>query len=280
MEKIEILSSPAAELKAARLRNSGIFMATWIGHLRVAERLLDSLPDLDPGCFAYGSLAPDCGRRAEDGSGFVPPKEISHCVAYEGERLIFQDLVFYRNHLAGHQKSDDTERFSFLLAYFIHLTVDGLWYELIAEASKRDYKELISEKGDEAWWIMKDDWYGLDVHHAIDNQGSLFWKEIYTLDNCRSFLPFQEHQTLEEQLGFIKGFYSNPPLDLIERSSFPYLNEATMDRFVSDATYLVQMVLDIIGKDGIPLDADCSLDLLPTELLLPYSAPLGDDVAA
>jgi hypothetical protein len=75
-------------------------MATWIGHLRVAEHLLSSIPNLDPRNFAYGSLAPDCGRRAEDGGGFIPPKEISHCVIHERDRPIFQDLKFYRKHLA------------------------------------------------------------------------------------------------------------------------------------------------------------------------------------
>ncbi|MCJ7825189.1 MAG: hypothetical protein MUP44_09840 [Anaerolineales bacterium] len=255
-------------------------MATWMAHLRIAENLLGSNPNLDSKYFAYGSLAPDCGRRADDGSGFVPPKEVSHCVLQEGEHPIFQDLVFYRKYLPDLTQTDDLERFSFLLAYFVHLTVDGLWYELIAEASRRDFKELIAEKGDEAWWIMKDDWYGLDVHHAIDDQSSLFWREIVPLDEFPSFLPFQEERALKAQIEFIQGFYSHPPLDLIERNHFPYLNQTTMDRFVSEATVLVQLVLKDVEAATIPLKADCSLDLLPKKSLLPYDAPLGDRGAA
>jgi hypothetical protein len=126
---------------------------------------------------------------------------------------------------------------------------------------------------------MKDDWYGLDVHYVIDNPSSLFWREIYPFDNYPMFLTFQEHQALDERMEFIKGFYSNPPLDLIDRSNFPYLNKTTMDRFVSDATLLVQKVLEVIGTADLLLDADCSLDLLPKDLALPYAAPLGDIIA-
>ncbi len=50
-------------------------MATWMGHLCLAETLLPHF--LDPGQFAYGSLAPDFGKLIEDGK-FYPPKEIPH----------------------------------------------------------------------------------------------------------------------------------------------------------------------------------------------------------
>ena len=70
-----------------------------------------------------------------------------------------------------------------MLAYFIHLSLDGFWFELVARASKRDYYDLIEEKGDDAWWIMKDDWYALDVQHVAENEDSLFWTEIMPLED-------------------------------------------------------------------------------------------------
>jgi hypothetical protein len=51
-------------------------MATWMGHLRLAETLLHHFLDLDPGQFAYGSLAADFGKPVEGGK-FYPPKEIN-----------------------------------------------------------------------------------------------------------------------------------------------------------------------------------------------------------
>jgi hypothetical protein len=251
-------------------------VATWIAHLRIGEKLLESIPGLDQRYFAYGSLAPDCGRHTGDNQEFIPPKEISHYVMYAGERPIFEDLRFYREHLQGLDRRDEPERYCFLLAYFIHLTVDGLWYEWIAEASQRDYADLIAHKGHEAWWMMKDDWYGLDVHYTLDHQESLFWREILPQVDFPLLLPFQDRSAVDEQIEYIKGLYSNPPLDLIDRDHFPYLNRATMDRFVGEATIVVETILEIIATNGLVRDANCSLDLLPDTVQTPYAAPIGD----
>ena len=251
-------------------------MATWIAHLRIADNLLLSIPGLNARYFAYGSLAPDCGRHIADEHRFIPPKEISHFVIHEDDRPIFQDLRFYREHLDGLRLIDDPERYSFLLAYFTHLTIDGLWYEWIAEASRRDYAKLIAENGHEAWWMMKDDWYGLDIQYVMDHQESLFWREILPQDKFPILLPSQDTLAVEEQIEFIKGFYSNPPLDLLERNHFPYLNKTTMDRFVSDATSTVEMIFQEIAAKDLMEDVDCSLQRLPEGLLIPYNGPICD----
>ncbi|MFV1949521.1 MAG: hypothetical protein ACC633_06255 [Anaerolineales bacterium] len=75
-------------------------MATWMGHLRLAETLLPHFPDLDPGQFAYGSLAPDFGKPIEDGK-FYPPKDVSHLLIKNDDQPIFQDLLFFKEYLSG-----------------------------------------------------------------------------------------------------------------------------------------------------------------------------------
>lgn len=255
-------------------------MATWIGHLRVADNLLDHIPGLDPRNFAYGSLAPDCGKKAEDGNGFVPPKSVTHLVVYKDKHPFFGDLLFYRKYLSDIKKESDPEKYSFLLAYFIHLAIDGIWFELVAEASRRDYQQLIKDNGDEAWWTMKDDWYGLDVQYATTNPKSLFWREVMPMESYPIYLNFQEEDVVREQIEFIKIFNSDPPTDLLERDHFPYLKNATMDRFVQDATTLVIKILEDIDTNPKTLSFDCSMNLLPVELLHPYDAPLGDEDAS
>lgn len=251
-------------------------MATWIGHLRIAENLLEVLPELDRAYFAFGSLAPDCGRRGQDGSGFVPPKEVSHRLKEVGDQLIFQDLLFYREFLSGVAPQNDPDRYAFLFGYFLHLTADGLWHDLVTQACRREFRSMIAEKGQEAWWMMKDDWYGLDVQYALDHPDSLFWEQIMPFDQYRAMLPFQNSEDLRDQMEFIKGFYSNPPLELIERRRYPYLSSATMDRFVEDATRLSIQILTTMQKDGIPGARNSSLGLLPADDLAPYPAPLGE----
>lgn len=53
-------------------------MATWIGHLRIAEHLLNEIEGLDESYFALGSLAPDSGVPDENWENFDPPSEITH----------------------------------------------------------------------------------------------------------------------------------------------------------------------------------------------------------
>ena len=51
-------------------------MATWIAHLRIAENLLELIPNLDAGQFAIGNIAPDAGipdeRLTEIGAALQP----------------------------------------------------------------------------------------------------------------------------------------------------------------------------------------------------------------
>ena len=53
-------------------------MASWIVHLRIADKLLERFP-FDEASFVVGSIAPDCGRQNPDGLTYTPSKAVSHC---------------------------------------------------------------------------------------------------------------------------------------------------------------------------------------------------------
>lgn len=53
-------------------------MASWMVHLRIADRLLDSLPGLSAVDFVVGNIAPDSGIPNEDWSEFTPSVIVSH----------------------------------------------------------------------------------------------------------------------------------------------------------------------------------------------------------
>lgn len=53
-------------------------MASWMVHLRVAEKLLDSICDLSTTDFIVGNIAPDSGVPNEDWSRFTPSGDVSH----------------------------------------------------------------------------------------------------------------------------------------------------------------------------------------------------------
>ena len=53
-------------------------MASWMIHLRVADKLLDRIPDISPIEFIMGNMAPDSGVPNADWSTFTPDKNVSH----------------------------------------------------------------------------------------------------------------------------------------------------------------------------------------------------------
>jgi hypothetical protein len=251
-------------------------MGTWISHLRIAEQLLTLMLQLDEVSFIYGNLAPDSGLPNADWTAFHPPKEVTHFLRPGEDEGRIKDLEFYRAYVAELDAHHDHIRYSFSLGYFMHLVCDNLWWKRIASASKRDYAQLLAERGREAWGIFKDDWYGLDVIYVREHPDCSFWRVLMQTPNPPALLPFMTEAGLHHQLDHIRQFYSQPDLSWVLGRPYPYLNETTMTRFVDDAT----QALVTIWKQRAQLahldHAPSALALLTEEELAPYAAPLGD----
>ena len=252
-------------------------MATWIGHLRITDELLPHFPQLDRAMFAYGSLAPDFGKPLEDGYTFSPSKEVSHYTIQPGDRTIVQDLIFYWEFLVDGEVRADKTRYSFLLGYFFHLVCDGLWGAWIGQACKRDFAAMIEEMGEEAWWEMKDDWYGLDVQYARDHRDSIFWTEVMKMKALPLFLDYQDQEAVDDQVRRIQKLNSDPPTGLVEREAFPYLSAATMDRYISDSVQFLLEYWQLIKAGDIPEEAKSFMEIFPVERFMPYDPPLGEE---
>jgi hypothetical protein len=252
-------------------------MGTWISHLRIAENLLQSLPELDEAAFAFGNLAPDSGLPNEDWTQFDPQKEVTHFLSPGEDEGRIRDLEFYRLHLAECAEMD-LAKHSFLLGYFFHLLCDNLWSKRLVSASKQAYATLIAEQGIAAWHHLKRDWYGLDQRYVRDHQDCIFWRVIMNRPNPPAYLPYLSEQALHQQMDYIRDFYGNPdPRWELDRA-YPYLNEATMSRFVADST---RALLKIHAASGslTAVDSNTALSLLTDDEVTPYKLPIGDRLA-
>jgi hypothetical protein len=251
-------------------------MGTWISHLRIAEQLLTLIPQLDEVAFIYGNLAPDSGLPNADWSAFDPPKEVTHFLRPGEDEGRIKDLDFYRGYLADRDAAGDRASDSFTLGYFMHLLCDNLWSKRIVSASKRDFAQLLAERGREAWGIFKDDWYGLDVLYVRDHPECSFWRVLMQTPNPPSYLPFLTEAGLHHQLDHIRRFYGQPDLSWVIGRPYPYLNETTMTRFVDDATQALVKIWE--QRTRLPhLDhAPSALALLAAAEIAPYPTPLGD----
>lgn len=251
-------------------------MGTWISHLRIAENLLDALPDLDEVAFTCGNLAPDSGIPNANWTAFDPPKEVTHFLrSGEGERRI-RDLDFYQGYLASLVPDDDLARYSFTLGYFFHLLCDNLWGRLIFQPSKQLYAAQFAAQGKVFVGKMKEDWYGLDQCYVRDHPDSLFWRVLMPASNPPAYLPFMSEVGLHQNLDYIRTFYSQPDPAWVLDRPYPYLNEATMTRYVTDSTRALLKIHTTLQQMPVPTNSQTALALLSQEELQPYEPPLGD----
>jgi hypothetical protein len=250
-------------------------MATWIGHLRIAEKLLTEIPALDEAAFTLGNLGPDSGLPNADWSEFDPPKHVTHFLREGGGEDRIYDLEFYRDYLLTVSPGDHSAH-SYLLGYFIHLLCDNLWTRRVWRTAKEQFAAEFAEKGSGYVWELKRDWYDLDHQYVRDHKDCLFWRVLMDTSNPSSFLPFLPDYAMHHSLNHIRHFYSEPdPTRVLDRS-YPFLNERTMSRYVDDAAAAVLAIQRSLAAKPNVTGFASAIFLLAEDELAPYSPPLGD----
>jgi hypothetical protein len=248
-------------------------MATWIAHLRIAETLLKQISDFDIVSFVHGSIAPDCGLPNEDWTEFTPPKQVTHYYHKTGE---LRDLCFYREYLVNHSVTEDIKRISFLWGYFLHLVTDALWYTRLAITTREEHPGLFVEKGDQAWWVVKEDWYDLDHRFLRDHPDSLFWKVFICQPDPPQYLPFLPVEGIKIQFAHIREYYSTAHVEKGLDRPFPYLNETTMQTFIHETTASLEKIYTTLQRPLAKGVGDMSQELMLPEDCAPLNPPLGD----
>jgi hypothetical protein len=224
-------------------------MATWIAHLRLAENLLERIPDLDEAQFAIGNVAPDSGIPDENWEKFDPPPQVTHFKISEGVHKEIADLNFYRQYLAD-VSPGDRARFSFRLGYFFHLVTDNLWSSKVGvPTSERYAAEFAADP--KFIWTVKQDWYGLDFIHVRDYPDALFWRVFLNAEPIGFDLDFLPLAALNQQMQYIKGFYqrTDEKIQASTTRAYQYLNQVEMDRFIAETTGTLEKIYRILWHE-------------------------------
>ena len=249
-------------------------MASWIVHLRVAEKILKEVGGLDREQFGLGSVAPDSGIPDEKWENFDPPPEILHFqppekVPGDGSRRC-NDLDFYRRHLRGIAwPGDNVDRFSFYLGYFFHLIIDNLWNKKIGEPTAKLYEtKYKGDYEDESSFFqkVKGDWYSLDFIHVRENPQAFFWKTFLKSEVTASFLDFLPEDALKQRVDYIKTFYQRDDegVDKLLDRPFDFLSKERMDAFVEEAAQTLILIYELIWLQGEDVSGyESALELLP-----------------
>jgi hypothetical protein len=239
-------------------------MATWIAHLRIAENLLDEIPNLDAGQFAIGNVAPDSGVPDEKWEKFDPPPQVTHFKRSDSVHKDIADLDFYRGHLAD-VSPQDAGRFSFRLGYFFHLITDNLWTIHIGRPTQERYPEQFAADKDFIWEV-KEDWYGLDHIYVRAHPDCLYWRVFLNSEPEFADLDFLPPQALRHQLKHIKSYYQrrDEGTDAMCARPMIYLPQSEMDAFVHTATERIGKIYHALwpvpmGVDGLASALEFSL---------------------
>lgn len=150
-------------------------MATWLAHLRIAEKIKERIPGIILPYLMLGSIAPDSGVPDETYRSYDPPKEITHFETNEDNNQINLE-AFFEKYLAPSKiitRSDSTR--SFLWGYYFHLMADSIWTEKYLSPCKKLYdaenhtdKDFIS--------VMRDEIYALDFLYLQQNSNEIIQK--------------------------------------------------------------------------------------------------------
>ena len=211
-------------------------MASWMVHLRIADRLLEQIPGLSPTEFIVGNIAPDSGVPNEDWSAFSPPTKVSHFKT--GTQKAGPEAFASKYFTCAQRENYAPRQFSFYLGYLTHLLTDRLWSEQIALPSFRKYIGGEPPYNGPKAWEIKDDWYNLDFKFLRDHpdfrgfqiyQGAVDFRNDY----MEEFAP----DAFDNRRRYITQFYLAGRENLDRE--YPYLTEKEMDAFVDQSVHSI-----------------------------------------
>lgn len=215
-------------------------MATWIAHLRVAEKLLNKDYNIDKEAFIVGNIGPDSGVPNEDWSSFDPPTAITH---WKDENDIIQPERFYDKYLRN--KKMDNKEYSFKLGYYIHLLTDVEWTKLHKKQKENEEYRRNLEKDKNFIWIVKKDWYGHDFIYVENYKESIFHTVFKQIENVPDYLDYFPKGAFTRQVKYIRDYYLGENEET--KDNFIYLTKKDMDRFIEEATKVIEERLSVIN---------------------------------
>lgn len=203
-------------------------MASWMIHLRVADKLLDRIPGLSPIEFIMGNLAPDSGIPNDTWTRFTPDQSVSHFRLDDGTGKKVIDLESYRKrYFSTALIADyDEKQYSFYLGYYTHLLTDLCWSDRIAWPARQHFP-------DTDWWQIKKDWYDLDRLYLKKHPGfRAFRAYLGSVGFVNSYMDFFTPDAFEIRRRAVTDFYLEEGED--PDRNYLYLTEEEADRFVEE----------------------------------------------
>lgn len=208
-------------------------MATWIMHLRVAEKVKKYLGEIDETAYYVGTIAPDSGRMVDDFT-YLPPKDVSHWkrddVSYEQR---FKDnYAFFEKY--GRDEKDVFKR-SLFLGYYVHILTDTVFvrdiiHPFIDSHEKPFWRENITN--------IRAGWYELDFRFLVENPDFHPIKVIAGVDEFpNDYFDYFAPDDLTVRMKNCAELYSRPKIN--PSQDFLTIDKAREDKLVDEMTDII-----------------------------------------
>lgn len=219
-------------------------MASWMVHLRIADKLLDRLSSVVPVEFIVGNIAPDSGVPNSDWSQFTPSTTVSHFRTNRHKKA--DPLSFAEKYFTKDKRTVYTpEETAFYLGYLVHLMTDVAWSNHILYPAKERFADEWTADPNGCIWRMKEDWYDLDFMYLRDHPGfRAFRVYLGAVGFENRFMNEFAPDAFDNRRQYITGFYLAGKENLDRH--YPYLTKEEMDRFVENTS---EEILCILSAD-------------------------------
>lgn len=219
-------------------------MASWMVHLRIADKLMNEVPNLSSTEFVVGNIAPDSGIPNDDWSAFTPSGDVSHFKTTDGDGLKDIHLHEYvKQFFSVEQRNQySIKQKSFYIGYLSHLLTDMMWVNLIVRPCKNKFKALYDKDRVQWIWTLKKDWYDLDFLYIKKNpnfRAFSIYRNAVGFHN--EYIDFFSADAFDNRREYITSYYSNIRDDLARE--YKYLNETEMERFVDESSKKICQIL-------------------------------------
>lgn len=219
-------------------------MASWMIHLRIADKLLDRIPGLSPIEFIMGNMAPDSGVPNDDWTRFFPSTAVSHFRVDDGTGKKKIDLDAYLERYfspalrAGYTPQQD----SFYLGYYTHLLTDFFWSDRVAWPTRQRFADQFAADSPGTWGKIKAEWYDLDRLYLKKHPGfRAFRAYLDSVGFVNTYMDIFSPDAFDNRRAYITSFYLEDRDD--PDREYVYFTAEDADRFVEACTGRIMEVL-------------------------------------
>ncbi len=192
-------------------------MASWLTHLRIADKIKQKIKGIDLPYLMMGSIAPDANALNPAGTEALPAKEAFY------EKYLVPERLFLR--------SDMTR--SFLWGYYFRLLSDQIWQEQFIKTLSAEFAEQNQNSETSFEQLLKDETDAMDFDFLKEDGNQLLDELKNAQINTSLFYGFDPEQLSELKNRIIKHYdKSNQGTE----RTYTYLSKALMDRFIDMAS--------------------------------------------